>query len=143
MASGKRSIDVLVLTAADGEDVALRAVEDGAIGAWQEGELDTRDGDRAARRADPSWRYGLRDFARSDGGTLRVAHVHARSMGETTAALVAMRFVVGLKPRLLAMCGVCAGRPNWTSLGDVVIAETIHEYDAGESAGLGPFEGPS
>ena len=29
------------------------------------------------------------------------------------------------RPRCLAMCGVCAGRPGWTELGDVIIARGV------------------
>lgn len=62
---------------------------------------------------------------------MRVVHVHAFQMGveltNTFATALGMRF----KPRCLAMCGVCAGRPNETTLGDVVIAERVYRYDVG------------
>jgi nucleoside phosphorylase len=42
----------------------------------------------------------------------------------------------------LAMCAVCAGRPEWTSLGDVIIADRVYRYDVGEmlnsSTGMNP-----
>ena len=70
MALGKLQIDVLVLTAADGEDTALRAVEEGAIGAWS--------------RPDPEKPVlAIRRFRRVDGGevtplaTLKVAREFA------------------------------------------------------------------
>jgi nucleoside phosphorylase len=106
------TVEVLVLTAADGEPEALRAVDDGAEGTWIKRHLQ-----------DPSWTYDGRTYRRKDGRSFEVALVHARRMGETTAAAVATRFVAELKPAVLAMCGVCAGRPGWTNLGDVVIAE--------------------
>jgi nucleoside phosphorylase len=112
---------VLVLTAADGEPEALRAVDDGAGGPW-----------RGEHLQDTSWTYDVRPYRRKDGRSFKVALVHARRMGETTAAAVAARFISELKPSVLAMCGVCAGRPGWTNLGDVVIAEMIYKYDAGE-----------
>jgi nucleoside phosphorylase/Tfp pilus assembly protein PilF len=112
---------VLILTAADGEPEALRAVENGAEGLWEKRHL-----------RDQSWTYDVRTYRRKDGRSFEVALAHARRMGETTAAAVATRFVAELKPSILAMCGVCAGRPGWTSLGDVVIADMIYKYDAGE-----------
>ena len=122
MGSGRaHTVDVLVLTAADGEPEALRAVDDGAEGPWRKRPLQ-----------DPSWSYDVRTYRRKDGRSFEVALVHARRMGETTASAVAVRFVTELKPSVLAMCGVCAGRPGWTHLGDVVIAEMLYKYDAGE-----------
>ncbi|HEX4418449.1 MAG TPA: hypothetical protein VH165_11145, partial [Kofleriaceae bacterium] len=121
---------MLVLTAADGEPEAVRAVDDGAEGLWAKQHLQ-----------DPSWTYDVRTYRRQDGRSFEVALVHARRMGETTAAAVAARFVAELKPSVLAMCGVCAGRPGWTNLGDVVIADMIYKYDAGEqvrTAAAGP-----
>ncbi len=96
------AIDVLVLTAADGEDVALRVVEERAVGAWEEFSLDGLPG-----------RYGVRAFEVAGGRQLRVAHAHAQRMGETNAAAVAVAFVRALQPEILAMCGVCAGRPKF------------------------------
>ena len=67
-----RLVDILVLTAADGEDEALRAVNAGALGDWQSGELDQAE-----------WKYAVRDYRGVDGGVLRLAHVHAQTMGGT------------------------------------------------------------
>ncbi len=33
------------------------------------------------------------------------------------------------------MCGVFAGRPGWTELGDVIIADRVYRYDAGTRVG--------
>ena len=38
-------------------------------------------------------------------------------------------------PKCLAMCGVCAGRPGWTELGDVIVADRVYRYDAGTRMG--------
>ena len=119
----KLQIDVLVLTAADGEDTALRAVNEGAIDDWLS--------------PDPSKPLlSVRRFRKVDGGEIRVAHIHTHAMGETTAAIVATQYIKQLLPGALAMCGVCAGRPGWTQLGDVVIAEHLFKYDAGAALQL-------
>ncbi|MFG1607743.1 hypothetical protein [Actinoplanes sp. NPDC049265] len=41
-------------------------------------------------------------------------------------------FAARLDPRCVAMAGVCAGDPDQTVPGDVVIADRVHEYDEGK-----------
>lgn len=72
------------------------------------------------------------DLARQDGGTLRVAAARQTSMGISQAASTAARIVERLKPRCLAMCGICAGWRNKTSLGDVIVADRVFQYDIGK-----------
>jgi tetratricopeptide (TPR) repeat protein/nucleoside phosphorylase len=45
---------------------------------------------------------------------------------------LASRLIAKLEPRVLAMCGVCAGHPDDTDLGDVVIADRVYQYDSGK-----------
>lgn len=60
----------------------------------------------------------------------------AVDMGETDAAAVASRLIANLSrprpPRLLVMTGICAGHPDKTSLGDVVVAERVFKFDEGK-----------
>jgi nucleoside phosphorylase len=51
--------------------------------------------------------------------------------GRVTGATVAT-LVDRLTPSLVAMCGVCAGNPADTALGDVVVAEPVYQYDEGK-----------
>ena len=111
-------VDVLVVTAADGEDEAVRQVG----GTWHRIE-------------------GPRDFPldiwRADlpvdiGGVLRIAACRTLEMGVVAAGHAASVLSDFLRPRALAMCGVCAGRPGWTNLGDVIIADRLYRYDVGE-----------
>jgi tetratricopeptide (TPR) repeat protein/nucleoside phosphorylase len=117
----KHLVDVLIITAADGEDDAVRLVDDGALGEWVEGPDD-------AHRF-TIWR---RSYITANGRTLRVALSRAGQMGGEAAAIAASGLVKLLKPRCLAMCGVCAGRPGWTKLGDVIVADRVYRYDSGE-----------
>jgi nucleoside phosphorylase len=50
-----------------------------------------------------------------------------RSAGPITTTLTDL-----LRPSCLAMCGVCAGNPESTALGDVVVAEIVYEWDEGK-----------
>ena len=114
-------VDILILTAADGEDDAVRAVDDGAVDDWTD--------KPAIDHAFPVWR---RTYRADNGRLLHVALSRAGQMGGDAAAAAASGLVKLLKPRCLAMCGVCAGRPQWTNLGDVIIADQVYRYDAGE-----------
>jgi nucleoside phosphorylase len=80
------------------------------------------------------------EYRVSGRGSLSVAlarpvRTGGRTVGPFTASLVDV-----LRPRCLAMCGVCAGDPDETVLGDVVVAEVAYEWDEGKLTG-GRFAG--
>lgn len=115
------SVDALIITALQDELDALRGVATGALGsAWN-------------RKTDSSgYEYHIREFARDGGGKLRIAAARAVSAGAGHAGAVATRLVKELRPRCLAMCGICAGRRGEVSLGDVIVADRVFRYDAGK-----------
>jgi nucleoside phosphorylase len=117
-AMGER-VDLLIITAAEGEDDGVLAVDEGRLGAWQKGE----------RFGYPVW---FANFHSLSGSVLRVALARPVDMGGEHTAATASPLVNELKPQCLAMCGVCGGRPGWTNLGDVVIASKTWRYDTGE-----------
>jgi nucleoside phosphorylase len=112
-------VDALIITAAEGEDDGVLAVDEGRLGAWQKGE----------RFGYPVW---FAEFESSQGGVLRVALARPVDLGGEHTAAAASPLVHELKPQCLAMCGVCGGRPGWANLGDVVIASKTWRYDTGE-----------
>ncbi|MBM3457942.1 MAG: hypothetical protein FJX77_05355, partial [Armatimonadetes bacterium] len=115
--------DLLLLTAADEEDAAVRQVEDGALGEWRD--LDPPDGA-------PACQLWERRFTTLDGrASLRVVLARPVFQGGTAAANLIGGLMAVLQPRCLAMTGVCAGHPDRTSLGDVVIADRLWRYDQG------------
>jgi nucleoside phosphorylase len=61
-------------------------------------------------------------------------------MGGRGIAPVATTLTNQLRPACLAMCGVCAGSPDETAPGDVVVPEAVYEYDEGRFTDQG-FEG--
>lgn len=113
-------VDVVIITAADGEDEGVRAVVEGALGKWLE--------DNAPVGAHRVWRN---TFRAREGGALRVALTKALAMGVEASATAVTELSAALDPQCIAMCGICAGRPKWTDLGDVIVATKVYRYDVG------------
>jgi tetratricopeptide (TPR) repeat protein/nucleoside phosphorylase len=74
----------------------------------------------------------FRPFQSSAGRPLRVAVARSPDRGATAATQTLMPLVEELRPRCVAMCGVCAGRRGKVSLGDVVVAERLFYRDTGK-----------
>ena len=108
----REPVDVLLLTAVkDERDVVLRVESD-----WEES-------------ADSS---GFAVHFRRDQGGLHWALARAADMGPEFASNVCTRLVTELRPRCVAMVGVCAGWRKELQLGDVIVAERLFRYDAGK-----------
>jgi len=110
-------VDVLVLTALKEELDALLLVRASVSKKWTAsgGEL-------------PVYRAVLDGRA----GPLQVAAARLTKMGGVATASLATRLIELVKPRCIAMCGVCAGHPDDTDLGDVVIADRLFQGDEGK-----------
>ena len=97
--SAVEPVDVLIITAAAGEDDAVRAVDEGGLGEWDQTPGPSGFGFAVWRR----W------YQASDGsGRLSVALCRAYEMGSESTGNAAARLVDAYQPRCLAMCGVCA-----------------------------------
>ncbi len=107
------AVDVLVLTALKEELDALLQVQVG----WT-----STDGDPPLHSATLDGR----------SGPLRIAAARLTKMGGVATASLATRLIEIVKPRCIAMCGVCAGHPEDTDLGDVVIAERLFQHNEGK-----------
>lgn len=114
-----RRFDVLVLTALQDELDAVLRLGEGIEPDWQT----TRDADGFA--------YHTR-FVSAEHGTLSVAAAWIGEMGPSAAATRAATLVKELDPGCLAMCGICAGKPGETTLGDVIVASLVYDYDRGK-----------
>lgn len=78
---------------------------------------------------------------RVDGKTrFTIALARPTQMGGRATGPFAASLADRLRPEALAMCGVCAGNPTDTALGDVVVGEPVYEWDEGKHSASG-FEG--
>ena len=110
--------DVLIVCALREEYDALVAVTDGIHRAWIENKVD-------------GWLTSTSVFNCSEG----VLSIQATWLGDIgrEQALATAGQLISLRPsRSSAMCGICAGDPSKTSLGDVIFASSIWSYDAGK-----------
>ena len=113
--------DVVILTAVELEYAAVKLVANGAAAGshWVEEEHD-------------GWPVALRELIDSGGRRLRVVVGRAPDMGKGAALTTLLPLVDALRPSCIAMCGVCAGQPTKTALGDVVVGERLYDYDTGK-----------
>jgi nucleoside phosphorylase len=108
-------VDVLVVAALPEEFAAARSA---AAVEWRE------------RDASAPYLWG--SHRRADGRQVSVALARPTHMGGRVTGATAATLVDRLTPTCVAMCGVCAGNPADTALGDVVVAEPVYEYDEGK-----------
>jgi nucleoside phosphorylase len=76
--------------------------------------------------------YYIKSLRHNNGKTLTIAAARGFTMGETVAAMIATRLISELKPRCLAMIGICAGNREAVFLGDVIVAESVFKIDSGK-----------
>ncbi|WNG17964.1 NACHT domain-containing protein [Cystobacter fuscus] len=117
------SVDVVVLTAITLEYQAVLRVDTGAC-----------QGSRWVEEQGPNGLpVAFREFKTREGQRpLRVAVAQAGDMGAGAATNALLPLVERYGPRCVAMCGVCAGRPGKTNLGDVIAAERLFFHDTGK-----------
>ena len=80
----------------------------------------------------PATLYLAGNLTVSNDRQLRIALARPTRMGGTSTTVVAASLAAELRPRCLAMCGVCAGNPADVVLGDLIIAEMAYVYDEGK-----------
>ncbi len=123
-------VDVLVVAAlpeelAAAREAALASNPNGpGVARWEQRNLDG---------SPYLWgEYRIEGTIRFTMALARPTHMGGRATG-TFAATIADR----LSPAALAMCGVCAGSPEETALGDVVVGEPVYEWDEGKHSPSG------
>lgn len=78
-----------------------------------------------------------------EGNRYVVAMGYAPRMGPVAAATLVAKAVMLLRPRLIVMCGICAGIAGKASIGDVIAAEVSWDWQSGkfvDKAGEEKFE---
>jgi nucleoside phosphorylase len=118
--------DVLIVTALQMEfDAMIKAI--GPLGLTPSEDLPLQEMDEGKPAP-----YFRGNYTLSNGSCISLAFASAERMGGTPVLALATELIVKLKPRCLAMCGVCAGNPDDVALGDVVVAEMTYQYDEGK-----------
>src|SRR5688572_29522531 len=114
-----RPAHVVILTALKLEYDAVLKV---SAGAWP--------GSEWVRETGPNGLpVAFRTFRGKGGRPLRVAVGQAGNMAGVAAVNALLPLVDACKARCIAMCGVCAGPPEKTNLGDVVAADRLFFHD--------------
>ena len=127
-------VDVLIITALpmefDAAKTAGAAVVPGGVGVarWE------------PRSRDEMVPYLLGEFVGPGNVSLSVALARSAHMGGRVVSPVTSKLVDELRPRCLAMSGVCAGNPARAALGDVVVPTLVYAFDGGKQAPTG-FKG--
>ena len=124
-------IDVLIIVGAGGEDDAVRAVE-ASLNGIQEGILDQWA--EIPRPKDYPFAVRACMFRKTGSGAIRFALSRAYLQGTDSTAIAATQLIDFYKPKCIAMCGICGGRPGEVNVGDVVIADAVYRYDIGKTS---------
>ncbi|EGJ20501.1 hypothetical protein RSWS8N_00445 [Cereibacter sphaeroides WS8N] len=64
--------------------------------------------------------------------TYKVAALRSAKMGMVSAAVLTNKVIERLRPKLIAMTGICAGHRDKTQLGDVVVADPAWDFQSGK-----------
>jgi len=67
-----------------------------------------------------------------EGRKITVCATFTPRMGMVTTALRSAAIISLLRPRLLAMCGICAGVVGKANIGDVILADPAWDYQSGK-----------
>lgn len=67
-----------------------------------------------------------------NGRKITVVAAYAQRMGMVETAILSSHIISLLHPRLIAMCGICAGVKGKVNLGDIIFAETAWDYQSGK-----------
>lgn len=105
-----KTIDILVMVATEEEEKAITNNE-----YFEERELDN----------------GI-TYLIQNNKDFTIALARGFEYGELDAAIMTQTLYMELKPKIIAMAGFCAGKRGKQTLGDVVIAEKIFNYDQGK-----------
>lgn len=119
---GTRTVDVVIMTAIRLEFDAVHKVDDGAVCGtlWE------------VESGPSGLPVAFRAFVGQGERPLRIAVAVAPAMGATATINTLLPLVEALKPRCIAMCGVCAGRRGKVRLGDVIAADRLYYHDTGK-----------
>jgi nucleoside phosphorylase len=114
------TIDILIITALKDELNALKNCDNQSGKSWQE------------LKDSSNYSYYKTTFNHKNGTQLNIVAARPVEIGENYTNNLATRLISELKPRCLAMTGVCAGNKKETFLGDVIVANRVFKFDYGK-----------
>lgn len=118
--SESKTIDILIITALKDELDALKNCDNQSGNTWQE------------LKDNSNYPYYKTSLNQKNGSKLNLVAARPVEMGENYTNNLATRLISELKPRCLAMTGVCAGNKKDTFLGDVIVANRVFKFDYGK-----------
>jgi len=129
----KGSLDVLLICALQDEYKQVLTVSEGIT---SDGWIESTD--------DEGWTIADASFESNSGSPITIRATWASNMGRESAQATASLFIHKQPSRCIAMSGICAGRRDKLSLGDVIFADRMWSYDSGKLVledGIEHFQG--
>lgn len=117
----KKEIDVLIICALKDEYDSLLKVQDNYNSEWELSNLA------------PDYIASETQLQTINGHKISVLATWLSYMGRETAQSISTKLIHDLNPKLIAMCGICAGYRGKVSLGDVIFANKLYSYDSGKT----------
>lgn len=68
----------------------------------------------------------------SEGNTYSVCATSAPRMGMVSTALLSAKLIQQLSPKIIVMCGICAGVKGKTNFGDVLLPDPAWDFQSGK-----------
>lgn len=109
----RRRYDIAIITAVDVEFDAVKSW------GWQYG------------NDIPDFTYYSKDIKNCEGKTLKAVLVKLKDMGMVCATSTTERLIHCFEPKCIIMTGICAGRKDAVSLGDIIVASQAWDYGSG------------
>ena len=76
--------------------------------------------------------YYFKSLTSHSGTKFTLAATNAPLMGKEMASIISMSLISDLKPSFLVMSGICAGLKDKVSLGDIIVADVVFNYEYGK-----------
>ena len=68
----------------------------------------------------------------TSGKRVRLAAAFAPRMGPVSSAILTVKAISKLRPKMIVMCGICAGIPLKAAIGDVIAADFSWDWQSGK-----------
>lgn len=85
-----------------------------------------------AENFENGFKYCLANYKISEDTTIVIAIFRQNNMGLVSASMTATFALNKFNPKLLLMCGVCAGIKDKANLGDLIIFSPVFDYGSGK-----------